>query len=329
MKPFTHKLLLSILSLLFFCGIFGTVTYAWFSLHKMNQLSNLRIELITGDAFQISLDGIHFYKELKTEEIERFIGRKARLSDVTSFDGKVFSYGKLREEEGIPIANQDYLSFPLYFRTNLRFRHVYLVENVSGLVQYDMVRDGTYVVSRGVPWRADTTFQNGPDPVQDLVRTGERLVIFASEAIRVGFVEEKVEWNPFDIRDTNGLLSKIFDLSGDQERGYGYPYGGVSYYNTKHKEQLIPPEEKPVTLYQLTDFDDEYSPYIPLSRDSEILEMVESNLVDENGNPYFLGKVIVNIWLEGWDADCFNAIYTDSLRIRLKFRSGTPFIQPT
>lgn len=324
MKSFTNKLMLSIFSLVFFFSIFGTVTYAWFSLHKLNQLSNLRVDLITGDEFQISIDGINFYKELKTEEIERYIGRRARLTDVTSLDGKVFQFGILKEDQGIPQANQDYLSFPLYFRTTLKQHYVYLVDNVSGLVQYDMVRDGTYVVSKGVLWNVDTSFQNGPDPKNDVVSAGQRMTMYASEAIRIGFVEEKVEWNTLDIRNSNELSHKIFDLTGNQERGYGLPYGGISYYNTKHRIQLSPPEEKPKTIYQLSEFDDDYNPYIPLSRNSEILEMVKTNQFDEKGNPYYVGKVTVNIWLEGWDADCFNAIYTDSLRIKLKFRSGNP-----
>lgn len=115
MKPFVKKLLLSIFSLLFFFTIFGTVTYAWFSLHKLNQLSNLSIDLITGEEFQVSLDGINFYSQISTEDIERFIGFKASLTDVTSLDGKRFYYGKLKEDEGLPEANKDYLSFPLFF----------------------------------------------------------------------------------------------------------------------------------------------------------------------------------------------------------------------
>ena len=176
------------MSLLFFITIFGTVTYAWFSLHKLNQLSNLRIELISGDAFQISLDGINFYNEIKMEEIERHIGEKAKLKDITSFDGKTFNFGKLDADKGIPEANKDYLSFALYFRTILKHKHVYLVENVSGYVQYDMVRDGTYVVSRGVSWRR--TARSGPDPVHDVVRTGDRMTCSIGSN-QVGFVEEK------------------------------------------------------------------------------------------------------------------------------------------
>lgn len=327
MKPFVKKLLLSIFSLLFFFTIFGTVTYAWFSLHKLNQLGNLSIDLITGEEFQVSLDGINFYNEVSTEDIERFIGFKASLTDVTSFDGKRFYYGKLKEDEGLPEANKDYLSFPLFFRTTLKHRHVYLVENVSNDYQYDTVKKGTFVVSKGVLWKADNTFQNGPDPVYDIVHTGDRLMMYAADAIRVAMVEEKIEWNSLDDRNVTDLSRKIFDLSGNEERGYGAPYGGISYFNQKHKIQLSPPEEFPETIYEVSVFDDDYHRYVPLNRDSEILEMVQTELTDEKGNPYYYGKIIVNIWLEGWDADCFNAIYKDSLRIRLEFRAGSPFFQ--
>ena len=75
-----------------FFSILGTVTYAWFSLAKINQLGNLSVRLVTGDEFQISLDGINFGKKITTEEIERAIGFKAKLSDVTSLDGENFQF---------------------------------------------------------------------------------------------------------------------------------------------------------------------------------------------------------------------------------------------
>jgi hypothetical protein len=321
-RYFSKKLLVSIFSLLFFFTIFGTVTYAWFSLAKFNQLSNLNIELVTGKEFQISLDGINFHNEISTTEIEHFIGSKAKLSDITSTDGKNFIFGKLKEDEGIPEANTDYLSFPLYFRTTRKQKFVYLVNNVSSLVQYDMVRKGTYAVSKGILWTADNTFQNGLE-ADNLIRTGEKYLLNASDAIRIAVIEEQIENNIFDNRDSNDLLSKIFDLSGNPDRGYGAPFGGISYFNKKHRIQLDPPTEIPTTVYKLTEFDDT-NPYLPLNRNSEILEMIQTIEIDEYGNSYSIGKVIINIWLEGWDADCFNAIYSDSLRIQLEFRSGSP-----
>jgi hypothetical protein len=322
MNRFVRKLLFSIFSFTFFFSILGTVTYAWFSLSKLNRLSNLDINIVTGDEFQISLDGITFSKEITTEDIQRVIGSKALLADVTSFDGETFEFGILNRNE-TPIANEDYLSFTLYFRTTRPQKYVYLVDNVSDLVQYDLVRDGTYVVSRGIDWRADCTFLNGPDPLTDIVYPGDRKTFYASDAVRISFIEESIAENPYDQRSRTELSKKIFDLGGTPERGYGTLFGELSYFNEKYNTNLLPPSTAPNTVYSLTHFE-EYNPQIPVNRNSEILEMIETDEIDEQNNVYFLGKVLVNIWLEGWDADCFNAIYNDSLRIKLKFRSGNP-----
>ncbi|NLD26931.1 MAG: hypothetical protein GX661_06185 [Acholeplasmataceae bacterium] len=324
MTRFTRKLLFSIFSFTFFFSILGTVTYAWFSLSQLNRLNNLDINIVTGDEFQISLDGINFSKEISTEDIERVIGTQALLADVTSFDGETFVFGILNKDK-TPVANVDYLSFTLYFRTTRPQKYVYLVDNVSDQVQYDQVRDGTYVVSQGIDWRADCTFLNGPNPETDMVYPGERKTFYASDAVRISFIEEKIVENPLDQRSGSELSKKIFDLSGAPERGYGILFGELSYFNEKHNTDLLPPSTIPNTIYHLTHFE-EYNPRIAVNRNSEILEMIETDKKDEENNTYYLGKVQVYVWIEGWDADCFNAIYNDSLRIRLKFQAGNPVI---
>lgn len=322
MNNFIKKLLFSIFSLTFFFSILGTVTYAWFSLSKINQLGNLSVRLVTGDEFQISLDGINYGKKITTEEIERAIGFKAKLSDVTSLDGENFQFGELRQDS-LPQENLDYLSFPLYFRSTRPQRFIYLVENVSNLVEYDQGRDGTYVVSRGINWRADCTFINGPNPDTDTVYPGNKGVYHASKAIRISFIEKKYEGNTNDQRGEEELVRKIFDLSEEPERGYGTAFGELSYFNAKHNSNREPPTFKPNTIYQLTSFEYQNS-NVALGNNSQILELIETTEVDEEGNIYYFGKVLVFVWIEGWDADCFNAIYRDSLRIQLKFRLGNP-----
>lgn len=322
MNGFVKKILFSVFSLSFFFFLFGTVTYAWFSLSKFNQLSNLDIEILTGEEFQISLNGVNYYNEIKSEEIEKVIGTKAALSDVTSLDGENFTFGPLKEDE-TPLPNEDFISFELYFRTVRPQIYVYLVENISHLVEYDMVRTGTYVVSKGVNWRADCTFVNGPDPERDVIRAGEKHMIYAADAIRVAFVEKKIEENRLDSRDSSELSRKIFDLSGNVERGFGAEFGQFNYYNEKHRKKLTLPEEIPDTVYELSYFET-HDIYTPANRNSEILEMMPTEDMDEEGNAIYLGKVLVNIWLEGWDADCFNAIFRDSVRIKLRFRAGNP-----
>jgi hypothetical protein len=52
------------------------------------------------------------------------------------------------------------------------------------------------------------------------------------------------------------------------------------------------------------------------------MELIVSDQKDDKNQTYYVGKVTMNIWLEGWDADCFDAILDDVIRIQLKFRAG-------
>lgn len=323
MIKFLRKFNLSIISLVFSVAILGTVTYAWFSFATSNVLDNLSLNITTGNYLEISLDGENYYKKLPASLIWDTIGTELILKDVTSLDGKNFSGGPLNA--GPVRANQDYISLRFWFRTtDAGKRDVYLVDNVSNDIVYEDVADGTYVVSRGINWRADNTFQNGPDPLTDIVRPGQRGIYYGAEAIRISFVEVKDEANPFERRGEDELSSFIFDPSGNPERGYGKPYGAFAYFRAKRKENITIPEVVPEVRYELTKFS-AADPYVPFSPTSKVIRLIETVDKNDAGKTYYRGILIVNIWLEGWDADCFASIVRDSIKIQLKFKSGKTF----
>ena len=319
MQKFLRKFNVSIMSLLFSATIFGTVTYAWFSMAKTNILDNLTINITTGEHLEISLDNVNYYKKLPAKVLKEAIGDELALQDVTSSDGINFVGGPLKDGE--VRENIDYLSLTFWFRTTARERDVYLVDNVSRDVNYGDIADGTYVVSKGINWQADNTFVNGPDALTDVVYSGQRGMYYGADAIRISFVEEKDETNPHDIRSIDSLRRFIFDPSGNPERGFGKSYGAFAYFKAKRKEDITIPEVIPVTKFNLTEFS-EANPYLPLNNDSKVMELIETIDKSSNENTYYRGKVTVNIWLEGWDADCFNAVYTDTIVVQLKFKAG-------
>jgi len=320
MKIFIRKFSLSIISLLLTITIFGTVTYAWFTLARINILDNLTLRIYSGDNLEVSLDGENYYKSLPASVLKAAIGDQVKLKDVTTIDGIAFTNGPYGKGE--PKANIDYISLTFWLRAISSTRkHVYLVNNVSNETKFGDVTEGTFVVSRGINWRADNTFINGPDLENDIITTGQRMMFYGSEAIRLSFVEEKDENNPLDYRENNELIKFIFDPSGDEERGYGKEYGAISYFKVKTNQEVNIPESFPNNLYNLTAFD-ESNPYVPLNNDSKIMELIKTIDKDPEGRVYYRGKVRVNIWLEGWDTDCFNSIFNDIIRVQLQFRSG-------
>ncbi|MBE0701276.1 MAG: hypothetical protein IH571_06285 [Acholeplasmataceae bacterium] len=317
------KLYISVLSLVFFILIFGTVTYAWVSLATINSIDGLSLTASTGEELQISVDGINYSNVLTSEQLELLFG-EISLTDITSLDGIHFFNGGLKGT-GPAVQNEQYLSFDLWFKTTSQQHSVYLVSNVSDKISYDTTMPGTYVVSRGVNWRSEETFQYGPDE-NDIVYRGDRNIYYASEAIRFSFIEIKDEENQLDSRLEDELSTWIYDPSENAERGYGLGYGAFDYYNKRIRIKLNLPHQFPSTSYRLSHFD-ENNPYQALDNESKIMSLVESEEKDNQERTFYKGKVRVNIWVEGWDADAFDPINNDRVKIQLQFKALNPVIE--
>ncbi|PKK96902.1 MAG: hypothetical protein CVV58_03970 [Tenericutes bacterium HGW-Tenericutes-3] len=294
----------SIILILFTGIIFGTVSYAWITLSTINNVDG------------ISLDGINYQTELPAASIEQLFG-DIKLIDVTSVDGKEFLLGGLRTV-GPATPNEHYLSFELWFQTTRPEKNIFLIQNVSDIATYDSSMNGTYVVSRGVSWAAKYDFQNGPLET-DMVYKGDRDTYYASDSIRISINEIKDEDNPLDTRSSEELRSFLFDPSGKPERGYGFTYGAYSYFVASSKYYIWLPTEMQVVSYRLTTFDPT-NPYIAQDDDSQLAVMMPTDVVDDDGKPLYRAKVRINIWIEGWDADAFDAVEDDRVKIQLQFK---------
>jgi hypothetical protein len=316
------KIYLSILSLLLIFIAFGTATYAWLSMSVVNNLENLSLTATSGNELEISLDGDAYSSTLENYVLDELL-RDVRLQDVTSLDGITFQTGGIIQE-GPAIKNAHYLSFTIYFRTTRRENSVYLVNNVSSSVSYDDPQPGTFVVSRGVSWTSKHDFQNGLE-LSDMVLKGDTGVYHASDAIRVSTIELMNEQNLLDTRLNDSMEVNIFDLSQDITRGYGAPYGQFSYFEASTQSSLELPTVLPNTKYQLTEFH-ESNPYQALNNDSLLATLQPSGSHDERNREYYTGKVMINIWIEGWDADAFDSISYDRIRIQLQFKVANPAI---
>lgn len=309
------KLYISVFALCLGFIIFGTVTYAWITISTVNNIEGLYLSASTGDELEISLDGFHFSQTLDTESLEALIASQS-LSDVTTLDGLNFYTGGLRPlDDAYP--NKDYLSFELWFRTVEAQRNVYLIQNVSDQASYDVSIGGTYVVSRGIEWEANIDFVNGSQ-ISDMVHKGDKNTYYAKDAVRIGF-QELID-QPYDQRAEDDLKHFIFDPSHNPLRGYGMSYGAYNYFlNTTHNA-IVLPEEKPNTIYELTK-PLEDNPYVANNQNSLITNLQSTGLYNQEGKEVYQSKVRVNIWIEGWDADAFDAILKDYIKIQLQFKS--------
>ncbi|MCF7930840.1 MAG: hypothetical protein K9L02_04980 [Acholeplasmataceae bacterium] len=298
--------------------IFGTVTYAWISMASVNSLDGMSLTATSGNELLISLDGITYSRDLPSSALEQLL-RDVALTDVTSVDGINFSRGGLNEGEQV-IANSHYVSFELWLQTERPEHNIYLVDNVNDLVSFDTTYSGTYVVSRGVTWKSDFSFINGPS-LNDMIEKNEERLYFASDAIRISFQETKDLWNPHDTRDQEELKTFLYDPSENEERGYGVSYGAFSYFLISAQVPIETPSHMQNVKYHLSEFDPN-NPYQALDDESHIATLQPSDAISSNGKVLYRGKIIINIWIEGWDADAFNSILNDRIKIQLKFKAA-------
>lgn len=304
------KIYLTFITFLLMILVTTTVTYAWISLSTSNVVTNIGLKTNLGDELEISLDGINYYKSLPSSIIINRLGRVV-FTDVTSLDGKTFDRG-IHSQKTV-VKNKDYVSIDFHFRTSsLRAHKVFLANNVSNQVIFDQLGEGTFIVSKGINWVSDIDFIYGPN--DQMVLKGDVNRYFVSDSIRIAIHEHPL--NELDLR-TN-LQSKIFDLTGNRERGFGKPYGAFDYYLRK-RGHIELPLQIPDTIYELSEF----SPTGPFALDnnSHILTLIKTTELDSKGLPFYKGSVTMNIWLEGWDADLFDAVFGDQVKMQFEFKA--------
>lgn len=161
--------------------------------------------------------------------------------------------------------------------------------------------EGTFITSKGQSVRNDVAYKNSEN---ELIEVGTVRKYYASEALRVSI-------------DSLDLESpKIFDLSNNPERGFGYPYGAIDYFKQKSDIQLNPPEG-PQVITEMSRF----------SSEKPVAESFESFLVSLKHNSetnYYEGVIDIRVWLEGWDADAFDPIFKDLISIQFEFVAVAP-----
>ncbi len=312
------KVYLSLLTLILTAMIFVTVSYAWISLNTINNIDGLTLTASSGDELEMSIDGVNFYNALPASEVESLF-REMKLYDVTSMDGVTFQTGGLRGS-GEAIRNEHYLSFDLWLRTTEKEKHVFLVNHQSQDVTFENSDQatGTYIVSQGVYWLSDLRFYNGPT-IDDLVVPGDFAKYYGADAVRISFVELIDETNELDERTEEDLRVFLFDPSNNPNRGFGTLYGQYSYFQQRAQIYLPIPNTFPNTSYRLSAIDP-FDPYQALDNESWIATLQPTEALNDNDEVYYQAKIRVNLWVEGWDADAFDAIDRDILKIQLQFK---------
>jgi len=304
MKRITNKLFISILTVAFAVIALGSTTFAWFTLNNVATISNFNASITAGEGIEMSLDGSTWTTLLTQTDMENHIYMNKypnfKFSAVTSADGFT-SFQKINPVNTAYIgasatsetggAGADYLTLKIYFRS------------VAGTVGINWT--GATLTSVSSDWTPDASFTNSTGTA--IAPSGDPLAytpisINGADAARIsidGDVDVIYEPTP----TVTGKLGLEGDLSTGEPSN-----GAVSYFQAKN-QTVSPFGATTVTIANALDLST-----VQAANSATVLASVDASGTD------FL---MIRIWIEGWDPDCFNAILNRQLTIGLVFTKVT------
>ena len=288
-------------------------TYAWFELNSTVVVDTIELTVSDG-TLELSADGIIYKDSLDLNSYSE-VKNVPKLYDLTSLDGK-----NITTVIGNDANKNKYLEITIHFRlTDVKQPKttygIYLC-NYNNDLTFDELesgtsKTGTVIKSKGKKFRVIEDFYYDYVNNEDVIyKSGTEMTAYAEDALRLSFEDDE--------------LVRVFDLSENPSRGYNYhpnenepqkDYGALSYFNLIRKEIALSTDEKGpevITRDNLSKFyinEDLTNAY-----DNNSLVCVLSKVGD-----YYLGSTTLRVWIEGWDADCLDAIVKDVTAIQLEF----------
>jgi len=312
MKATTKKLIAATFVLVVAVALAASSTYAWFAMSNQTEVREFDVQVTAGENLLIAVSTVgddmpdlgSFKAYIAESEIAGTtgVGRYyvlgtgsnpdttdesiEKLGLATADDSLAFSdpYGGLLEDEGA------YFAFDLHFISNSKL-------NIK-------LNTGTEITSSGTSTAPVYVWGDVASQTFGQVELGavdSAIVAYAKNAVRIAFIDESDDFN-------------VYEPNAQVDDSYGN-YGGednlaIEYYNYINGSNSI---SAPM------DTNDEYTApfdtFTTLGTGSESL----LTLAQEGGTGNFYGKFTVKIWLEGWDADAFDSIKSQTISTVLKF----------
>ncbi|MFA5474218.1 MAG: hypothetical protein WC225_01630 [Acholeplasmataceae bacterium] len=298
----------------------GTGVFAWFSMNTKTEATGLNgsAEAATG-GFYISMTGAKGswgnVVELNTLPNKGFRVLNDVFTDLTSTDGIIINKIDFEHSDNAMIgggasAASGYMEFPLYFLTGNDYFHVYLTK--------------LEFVSQGLTsWSAEKDVDNGAGRV---VTVGDLMESDIINAIRVSFQE--VGWAEQNAPTNDASTAFIFEqeASGDNMGanpklfGNTTGFGGIGtnfallYYNAVNPGTLLtlPNARGDIVVGNDGVVSQKLLETTALGDASEVADGLDETFTHG-------GKVMVRVWLEGWDQEAFNALFGGEVTINMTF----------
>lgn len=326
MRKLTQKLVLSVVTMALVVIALGTSTFAWFTLTNSATVQSFDAQVTSGEGIEISLgdftvlgSGVtetytttvsassQWYTVLSSSVINArlaamYATNSIKLIDVTSAEGEV-----IKSRDGSVTHTSlsgKYVQFDIFFRSS-----------AVKTINWNSVTLGGDTAA----WTVDVpSFRPANNNASSALVTGGTILTASRTAARVaiepvigsGLVATPVYELPELLNaDPVGTLTNSTaapSLSYDETT----PFGAAAYWIAKGNTAIVPGVlTLPTTITSVS---------TPVT----LLTLVNSG-AEITGFPtgYYYGKVTVRVWLEGWDADAYDAIFSRDLTVALGFNA--------
>lgn len=322
------KLLVSIFTLMLALVAVSTTTYAWFTLGNVTEVSNLEMSVEGAAGLEIRVESINGVKTKDVESLAK-LNNWATTHDLSGLLTGDYAV-KLR-----PLYMNDLTDGSLVPITGILSE---IPEGAESNAEYGEALLNTSKNYIEITFEFKTLSSTKQSVIfEDLQATAVKSHSFETsvELKEVGSLVDEVS-------DVNGV--KVIKANTNMTNVRAANALRVAYYSAADSKYVVAdPSEydwKPGNQCgQWAGTALEYFNAIDQSKDSEgndlvlkapspyaytTVESSETKIVDLEWNSEeeaSFGSITIRIWLEGWDADCFNAVAFDDLKFAIKFSS--------
>lgn len=296
MNTIARKLVLSIVTVVLTVVALGTTTFAWFTLTNTAQVQPFQAQIIADTGIEISIgdttgDPIskQWVTQLTTAAIESYINAEYpgfRFNHVTTLDGETYNTLGLTS---LTEAGGGWLEIPIHFRSNS-----------SDTIYWTNVT----LTSGSAPWMPDVNFTTASGA---LATTAATINVDAAHAVRIS-IQKYAEGlsNGFVVYELPATANnQVLGTGGDLYNGGIGNNGAMNYYYVKTGSLPFGADSVEVIESQTT------------ITNEEILVMLGDQA--QTAGAFYYGRVVIRVWVEGWDANAYNSILNRFIQASFTF----------
>ena len=316
-----RKLLVSVFTLMLAIVSVATTTYAWFTIANTATVDGITLNVEGGEGLTIritKINGVETKDDLAEWKIHHEkIGVNALLTPLTFKNEALYALGS-NEAAKVSEENSPYVEITFSIRSEKQTA-IYFKD-----LQAMAVGEHTFNSPIPVGAAANITHGKGAPAVETPAADNNGNPYYAitnarlANALRFAFKEDLPTTGTYNIIDP--VNYDYVMAKGANELHYGKWDGeATNYYEELTGEELVVPTE--YSYYNGKTSGIKYLDQLPVI--NTLTEVVSTNT-----SPYYIGEITIILWLEGYDADCFNAIIDDKAEFTIVFETAETAKKP-